>query len=74
MKKNNIDTILVVGLAYDFCVANTAYDSAKLGYKTYILKEACREISESTSKEAEENFDKLGIYLIEYKQLNNIFS
>jgi len=58
-----------MGLAYDFCVANTAYDAAKIGLKTYILKDACKKVSDETTNEAEENFNKMGIQIIRYEQI-----
>lgn len=73
LQENKIEKVLVVGLAYDFCVAHTAYDSSKLGYKTYIIKEACRHISEETKVEAENNFKKYGIELIGLNQISQIF-
>ena len=74
LKENCIEKVLVIGLAYDFCVAYTAYDSAKLGYKTFVLKDACRQISDDTSKEAEDNFRSLGIELLKYDEIEKIFN
>ncbi|MEB3767387.1 bifunctional nicotinamidase/pyrazinamidase [Acinetobacter sp. MD2] len=35
-----IDTVYVVGIATDFCVAWTAIDAAKLGFKTFVIEDA----------------------------------
>ena len=40
LKSLKIKRVFVVGLALDFCVQYTAIDSAKLGYSTYVLKDA----------------------------------
>jgi nicotinamidase-related amidase len=43
-----------VGLAYDFCVGETAIDGRKLGFKSFVIKDATKAIhpeSESTMKE-----------------------
>ncbi|CDO96374.1 unnamed protein product [Kluyveromyces dobzhanskii CBS 2104] len=37
-KKNNVTEIYVVGLAFDFCVKNTAISAADLGYHVTIFK------------------------------------
>lgn len=73
LKQNGIEKILIVGLAYDFCVAHTAYDAVELGYKTFVLKDACRQIGEETAKAAEENFVALGIEIIKYEEIEDLF-
>ena len=40
LKSLKIKRVFVAGLALDFCVQYTAIDSAKLGYSTYVLKDA----------------------------------
>ena len=40
LKSLKIKRVFVAGLALDFCVQYTAIDSAKLGYRTYVLKDA----------------------------------
>jgi len=72
LKEKNIENVFVVGLAYDFCVAYTAYDSCKSGFNTYVIKEACRPIDENSSFEAENNFKNLGIKLITIEDLDSI--
>lgn len=45
LKENKVTEVYVVGLAFDYCVKNTAISSAELGYKTYILKNYTKAIS-----------------------------
>jgi len=44
LKRRNIDTVFVTGLATDFCVAWTALDARKLGFTTYVIEDATRGI------------------------------
>ena len=44
MKERGIDTVYVCGLATDFCVAWTALDARKLGFKALVVEDATRAI------------------------------
>lgn len=44
LKEKGIETVFIVGIATDFCVAWTAMDAAKLGFKTYVVADACKGI------------------------------
>jgi len=44
LKNRGIDTIMLVGLATDFCVNYSAVDAAKLGYKVSVNMDLCRAI------------------------------
>lgn len=37
LKANQITKVYCVGLAYDYCVGQTALDSVKYGFETYII-------------------------------------
>lgn len=63
LKSKNITELLMVGLALDYCVAYTAMDAAKLGYKVTIDLRGTKPINEDT-KELFEKFKKLSINLI----------
>lgn len=39
---HGIDTVHVMGLATDYCVRATAIDAARLGFKTFLIADACR--------------------------------
>lgn len=51
LQARGIDTVFVVGLATDFCVAWTAMDAAKLGFASYVIEDACRAIDLNGSLE-----------------------
>jgi nicotinamidase/pyrazinamidase len=44
LKARDIDTVFVVGIATDFCVAWTAIDACKLGFKTFVIADATKGI------------------------------
>ena len=44
LRERGIDTVFVVGIATDFCVAWTAIDACKLGFKTYVIADATKGI------------------------------
>lgn len=44
LKAREIDTVYIVGIATDFCVAWTAMDAAKLGFKTFVISDATKAI------------------------------
>lgn len=46
-----IDTVYIVGIATDFCVAWTATDAVKLGFKTYVIEDATAAIDMNGSLE-----------------------
>lgn len=44
LKERGIDTVYIVGIATDFCVAWTAIDAARLGFKAYVIADATKAI------------------------------
>lgn len=44
LKERGLDTVFVTGLATDFCVAWTAIDARRAGFKVYVIEDACRGI------------------------------
>lgn len=44
LKERGVDTVYVVGIATDFCVAWTAIDAAKLGFQSYVIADATKAI------------------------------
>lgn len=45
LKERNVDEVMIVGLATDYCVKFTALDAVKLGYKTSVAMDACRAVN-----------------------------
>ena len=44
LTEHQIDTVYIVGIATDFCVAWTALDAAQMGFQTYVIEDACKAI------------------------------
>ncbi len=44
LRERGIDTVFVVGIATDFCVAWTAMDARKLGFETFVIADLTKGI------------------------------
>lgn len=42
LRKEQVDTVYIMGLATDYCVKYSALDAAHLGFHVYVIKDACR--------------------------------
>ena len=51
LKAREIDTVYIVGIATDFCVAWTAIDACELGFSTYVIEDATKAIDLNDSLE-----------------------
>ncbi len=70
LKDRGIDTVYVTGLATDFCVAWTALDARKLGFKVYVIEDATRAIDLNGSlAKAWEAMEKAGVRRIQSTDL-----
>ena len=66
LKERGIEQVFVVGIATDFCVAWSAIDSAHLGFKTYVIEDACQGIDLNGSlAEAWQNMQQAGVIRIQ---------
>lgn len=68
LKTLGIERVYLVGLAYDFCVAYSAYDAQQEGFETSVVKNLCRaidmKIGEKSSVEwANDLFKKNNIFV-----------
>ncbi len=58
-----LNRIFLCGLAFDYCVFWSAMDGIKKGFKTFVIPEFCRHISEKSSRHAEKEMAGAGIVL-----------
>lgn len=65
LKKNAIDEVFVCGLAYDYCVKFTSASSAKMGFKTFVIKPLCRAIELDKLDETDAYFKSHGVEILE---------
>jgi len=70
LQKNQIKTVYIVGLAYDYCVGSTALDSAKNGYETYIITDCTKAVAENTQHEMEKKCQDINCKFIASHELN----
>lgn len=65
LKDKNITTVVIAGLATDYCVKYSALDALKLGFKTYVIPEGCRGVNlhPNDSKNALKELSSLGAVL-----------
>ena len=45
LQRRGVDEVFVMGLATDYCVKATALDAASLGFKTWLIEDACRGVN-----------------------------
>lgn len=60
----NIDTVIVGGLATDYCVANTAKQLKNAGFSVILNLESCRGIAEESIASAIQEMKDLGITIV----------
>jgi nicotinamidase/pyrazinamidase len=54
LRSRGVDRVLLCGLAYDFCVAYSALDAARLGFDTAVIEDACAAIDLDGSRAAQQ--------------------
>lgn len=70
LKERAIDTVFVVGIATDFCVAWTAIDAVTLGFKTFVIADATKGIDLNGSlQQAWQDMLEAGVHRINMKDL-----
>lgn len=70
LRESGIETVYVVGIATDFCVAWTAMDAVKLGFQTYVIEDATAAIDLNGSlQQAWAAMQGLGVIPLQSNQL-----
>ncbi len=67
LKNNQIDEVVVVGLAFDYCVKATCIDSQKLGFKTTVLTKMSKSVdfSQANYNKVKDELLSLNITVVE---------
>ncbi|NWA25089.1 bifunctional nicotinamidase/pyrazinamidase [Pseudomonas gingeri] len=66
LKERGIDTVYLVGLALDYCVAWSALDARAAGFNTVLIVDACRAIDlEGSLQRALNEMEAAGVKLID---------
>lgn len=73
LKCNGVNDVYIVGLATDYCVKFTAFDAADLGFKTYVIVDACRgvDLGPGDIDKAIQDMKDKGVQIIESKEIIN---
>lgn len=70
LQAHKIDTVYVVGIATDFCVAWTAIDARKLGFECYVIADATKAIDlDASLQHAWQNMHAHGVKRLYSKQI-----
>ncbi len=72
LRERGLTCVFLAGLAYDFCVGYSALDARRLGFKSIVLRDACRAIDLNGSvAQIEAQFAQTGVTLIESAELRS---
>jgi nicotinamidase/pyrazinamidase len=72
LRERNLIRVFLAGLAYDFCVGDSALDARRLGFEAIILLDACRAIDLNGSVEKiESEFAEAGVVLMDSADVIN---
>ncbi|KAF2458291.1 isochorismatase [Lineolata rhizophorae] len=64
LREGGITDVYAVGLAFDYCVKYTAIDSAKEGFKTYVVGEGSRAVDPSAWADVERELKEKGVTVV----------
>lgn len=64
LRDKKVTDVYVVGLAADYCVKNTAIDSAREGFRTYLIEEGTRAVDASGWPQCKEAIEVSGAKVV----------
>lgn len=68
LNARKINTVILTGLAYDFCVGQTALDAAKLGFEIFVVEDCTAAVSEKTSERMRAELDAAGVKHVSFME------
>lgn len=74
LQQHKVHTVVLVGLAYDYCVGSTALDAAQLGYKTYLIKDLTRSVDDNSEKQMDGKLQEAGVNVVSVEQIGKLQS
>jgi nicotinamidase/pyrazinamidase len=71
LKAKKVTEVYVAGLATDYCVKFTALDAVELGFRTYLIEDACRGVNlqPDDSQKAVEAMKQAGVRVVRSEQV-----
>lgn len=67
--QNHIDTVIVTGLATDYCVKETCLDSIKFGFKTILAIDATKPVDPSQLESTLSQLSSKGVLILPYSEI-----
>jgi nicotinamidase/pyrazinamidase len=64
LKSYRVNTLIIYGLATDYCVKATAMDAVKSGYKVILIENLCRGVAKDTTLSALKEMESAGIKIL----------
>ena len=66
LKRLEVDTVYITGLATDYCVKATALDAVREGFKVFLVEDACKGVDSppGSVKQALAGMEKAGVRII----------
>lgn len=76
LKKLEVTDLYVAGLATDYCVKYSVLDALKLGFRTYVIRDACRPVNLQPGDEEKslEEMKSAGAYVTTTQQVLDEFT
>jgi len=65
LRRNEIEKIVLYGIATDYCVRATALDAIRAGLGVIVIQELCRGVAPETSQEALKEMKGAGVVILE---------
>jgi len=69
LRKDGVDTLIMFGIATDYCVKSTAIDGVQAGFKVTVVEELCRGVDPKTTEKALKEMPAAGVKVV--KSLHN---
>ncbi len=70
LKTNTTDTLIIYGLATDYCVKATVLDAVNEGFKVILIEDLCRGVAQDTTKIAIEQMRASGIQICKISDIS----
>ncbi|MDE1160994.1 MAG: nicotinamidase [Acidobacteriaceae bacterium] len=61
LRERRLTRLFFCGLAYDYCVGNSALDAARLGFETIVISDLCRAVSPNSAEIMQGLFDAANV-------------
>lgn len=64
LKDQGISSVVVVGVAFDYCVYNTSVDAAKFGFATTLIRDLTASVDPKNDADTEAKLASAGVFLM----------